>query len=114
MFGSPISMTVCTGATVNIYEDGKQINELRAKVESLGNQLEWANKQLDNLRTASHQETEAASKQRTALLTIREKLDDLGSNAEASTEFHFLCSVNLLLNQAGFPRKQLPAVVKEG
>ncbi len=104
-------MTVCTGATVNIYEDGKQIADLKARVENLSDQLEWRDRQLDSLREANHQTNNSAELQRECLKKIRERLDQLGSHPVASDEYDFIQSVEELVRSAGFPKVQLPAVV---
>ena len=113
MYKSPISMTVCTGATVNIYEDGKQLEQLKYEKDCLRDRLDYAERQLDHLREQSFKHREGGETFQAALLNIRLKLDQLGQHVEASEEYDFIQAVDTILMNAGFPKRELPALVPD-
>lgn len=110
MYGRGIHLTVCTGATVNIMDDGIERKNLKAENARLKDDLGYAERQLANLREASFQATLGGETYQAALLNVRLKLDQLGCAVEASEEYDFIQSVDKIVTEAGFPRRQLPAV----
>ena len=118
MYGSSIHVTVCTGATANIFDDGKRAIEQKLEIDSLKDNLDWYKRQVDHLREVRHDEAlalaEKASVHENALYQIRIRLDSLGKIPEASVELSFLVALDALLKDAGFPKFEPPAVVNAG